>query len=203
MDNECDLRETARAFSLIGNRGAAAKILCQTKAAKKAHLSEADCQALEVAQAEPPAPSPVQILMPSNQPAPPVAAVMPATAAPAPASDVVREPEPRLLGICTFAKAITCKPEGKVPAVVTVSSICKQMLDAARKALRESPNSVLLLRGNRNPSEDGLTATARANNVKRQLAASGVDPDRVKVVTGKGTERTVELVLIPQGDKAE
>jgi hypothetical protein len=202
MDNECDLRETARAFSLIGNRVAAAKILCQTKAAKKAHLSETDCQALETAQSEPPAPSPVQIVMPSNQPAPPIAAlpaVSAPTAAPVPASNIVREPEPRLLGICTFAKAITCKPETG-PAVITVSSICKQMLDTARKALRENPNSVLLVRGNRNPSEDRKTASARANNVKRGLTESGVNPDRIRVETGKETARTVELVLVPQSE---
>src|SRR5437870_858771 len=197
LDTECDLRESARAFSLIGNRGAAAKILCQTKAAKKAHLTEADCQTLEVAQAEPPAPSPVQIVMPSNQPAAPIAAVSEAPA-PTQVSAPARQAESHLIGICTFAKAITCKPETG-PAVITVSSICKQMLDAARKALRESPNSVLLVRGNRNPSEEGLTATARANNVKRQLTASGVDPDRVKVETGKGGTRTVELVLVPEG----
>ena len=197
LDTECDLRESARAFSLIGNRGAAAKILCQTKAAKKAHLTEADCQTLEVAQAEPPAPSPVQIVMPSNQPAAPIAAVSEAPA-PTQVSAPARQAESHLIGICTFAKAITCKPETG-PAVITVSSICKQMLDAARKALRESPNSVLLVRGNRNPSEEGLTATARANNVKRQLTASGVDPDRVKVETGNGGTRTVELVLVPEG----
>jgi len=197
LDTECDLRETARAFSLIGNRGAAAKILCQTKAARKAQLTDADCQALEVAQAVPPAPSPVQIVLPGNQPAPPIAAVS-EPPAPTPVSAPAPQAEPRLIGICTFAKAITCKPETG-PVVITVSSICKQMLDAARKALRESPNSVLLVRGNHNPSEDSLTATARANNVKRQLTASGVDPGRVKVESGKGGARTVELVLFPEG----
>jgi hypothetical protein len=198
LDTECDLRETARAFSLIGNRAAAAKILCQTKAAKKAHLTDADCQVLEAGQAEPPAPSPVQIVLPSNQPAPPIAAIAD-TAQLTPVPVTAPQAEPRLLGICTFAKQISCKPETG-PAVITVSSICKQMLEAARKALGESPNSVLLVRGNHNPSEDDLTATARANNVRRQLTASGVDPGRVKVETGKGGARTVELVLVPAGN---
>ena len=142
-------------------------------------------------------PSPVQIVLPGNQPAPPIAAVS-EPPAPTPVSAPAPQAEPRLIGICTFAKAITCKPETG-PVVITVSSICKQMLDAARKALRESPNSVLLVRGNHNPSEDSLTATARANNVKRQLTASGVDPGRVKVESGKGGARTVELVLFPEG----
>lgn len=43
LDEQCDLRETARAFALIGNRMAAARILCNTKAAKLAQLTYQEC----------------------------------------------------------------------------------------------------------------------------------------------------------------
>lgn len=42
-DEECDLRETARAFALLGNPEAAARILCETKGAKKAKLDQETC----------------------------------------------------------------------------------------------------------------------------------------------------------------
>jgi hypothetical protein len=44
LDKECDRRETARAFALLGNKLAAAKILCNTKAAKEAQLTWDECQ---------------------------------------------------------------------------------------------------------------------------------------------------------------
>lgn len=42
-DDECDLRETARAFALLGNQEAAARVLCETKGAKKAKLNQEAC----------------------------------------------------------------------------------------------------------------------------------------------------------------
>lgn len=61
MDHECDKRETARSFALIGNRTAAYKILCTTKAAKEAKLTPAECSALESPQAQV---SPIQMTVP-------------------------------------------------------------------------------------------------------------------------------------------
>ena len=43
LDNECDLRETARSFAALGNKLAAARILCNTKAAKTAQLTYQEC----------------------------------------------------------------------------------------------------------------------------------------------------------------
>jgi hypothetical protein len=43
LDKECDRRETARAFALLGNKLAAARILCNTKAAKEAQLTFLEC----------------------------------------------------------------------------------------------------------------------------------------------------------------
>lgn len=45
VDKGCEARETARYFTQIGNRTAAAKILCSQDAAKKAGLTLADCLA--------------------------------------------------------------------------------------------------------------------------------------------------------------
>lgn len=49
LDKDCDARETARFFALINNRTAAAKILCNTKAAKKAKLSLEQCLGFDMA----------------------------------------------------------------------------------------------------------------------------------------------------------
>lgn len=62
IDRGCDDRETARSFALMGNRVAAAKILCQTPAAKRAKLTLEECSTF----VQPPAP--VQIV---NTPAAP------------------------------------------------------------------------------------------------------------------------------------
>jgi hypothetical protein len=68
LDQECDLRETARAFALIGNTSAAARVLCETKGAKKAKLNISDCDALVA----PPTvqvtvvPPPVQFIVPEE-----------------------------------------------------------------------------------------------------------------------------------------
>jgi hypothetical protein len=43
LDTECDRRETARAFALLGNKLAAARILCNSKAAKEAQLTFQEC----------------------------------------------------------------------------------------------------------------------------------------------------------------
>lgn len=52
-DSECDLRETARAFALLGNSEAAARILCETKGAKKAKLTKEECTKLTRGYVEP------------------------------------------------------------------------------------------------------------------------------------------------------
>lgn len=49
VDPGCDARETARSFALLGNREAAAKILCSTEAAKRAGLSAEDCMKFDKA----------------------------------------------------------------------------------------------------------------------------------------------------------
>lgn len=61
-DEQCEFRALASAFAAIGNRQAAAHILCQTKVAKKLKLSDADCMAEE-------APEPQAFVQPTAAPA--------------------------------------------------------------------------------------------------------------------------------------
>jgi len=205
IDAGCDDREQARTFMLMGARTAACKVLVYGKknqqVAKK-HPEQAvtmdDCMyeptVPPVAEAPAPPPASVQIIMPANTP---VAAVAPAPLAPPEYNTEITVTPEQLIGICTFAKALSCKPEGG-PAVITVSSVCKQMLDAAHLALKRNPNSVLIVRGNYNPSETEVTAASRANNVKKQLIANGVPSSRVKASVGGSNARTVELILVPK-----
>jgi hypothetical protein len=79
IDKGCDARETARSFYAMHNYTAAAKILCSTDAAKRAHLTMEDCSDYEESVAAP-APPPVVVNV-----APAVAAPAPPAAAPAPA----------------------------------------------------------------------------------------------------------------------
>ncbi len=196
IDENCRALETARNAP---NRLTFCKIYIKLKDSKAAGVTLEDCMGQDPqpeASVPPPPPSPVQIILPSNTS---IATTVPTPILPQPSEhkpEITVVPD-QLLGICTFAKAVSCKPENG-PAVITVSSICKQMLEQAKRSLIANPNSVLLIRGNRNPSEDRLTATARANNVKKQLEAYGVSSSRLKVEVGTGTARTVELVLVPQ-----
>ena len=82
-DKNCQALAVAAAFNVLSNPTAAAKILCNTKAAKDAHLTLDDCLAIvvpqPVVQAEaPPAPptaSPVSVTV--NLPPPPPVQVLP------------------------------------------------------------------------------------------------------------------------------
>ena len=192
IDENCAILEAA---SKAQNRLSYCKVYISNKYVKKAGVTLEDCMAEEPKpEAAPisPAPAPVQIILPSNTP---IAAVAPpqVVAPPEYKTEITVEPN-RLIGICTFTKAISCQGETG-PSVVTVSAVCRQMLDAAREALRRNPGSVLIIRGNHNPSEDRLVATSRANNVKRQLEANGVKSSQIKVEAGTGSARTVEIVL--------
>jgi hypothetical protein len=85
IDKGCDDRETARIFAQgLRNFSAAAKILCSTDAAKRAHLTMEDCMDYEEAQAPPPPPAPAPPVVVNVAPSP---ATLPAVvAAPAPSS---------------------------------------------------------------------------------------------------------------------
>lgn len=201
IDENCAILETARSFDAAGERLAACKVKISNKYAKAAGVTLEDCMKVPptpiVDIPAPPTVSPVQIYLPANTPA----AVIPTPVVETPAVPVaVVDPE-HLVGICTFNSAVSCTPKEGPSAgvgIVTVNSICRQMLVEARRQLRINPNAVLLIRGNRNASEDKLTAVSRANNVKKSLEADGVPASRLKTEVGTGTSRTVEIVLVPQ-----
>jgi hypothetical protein len=92
MDNECDKRETARSFALLGQRDAACKILLRTKAAKDAGLTPTDCvPPIQAAVIEAPKPEPVQVTVQAPVIPAPQVTVLPAPvvvqqAAPVPAA---------------------------------------------------------------------------------------------------------------------
>ena len=192
IDGNCAILEAARQAP---SRIARCKVYISNKYVKAAGVTLEDClnafgdpQPVIV---QPP--SPVSIVLPSANAtanvAPPVAAVE----VPEYKTEVNVTPEgTRLLGICTFAKAISCQPDSG-PAIVSVSSICKRMLDSAKNELQRNPNAILYVIGNRNHAESEVTATTRAYNVKKYLEAAGIKSGKIKVSTGSGTDRTVEL----------
>jgi hypothetical protein len=203
VDENCAILETARSLALAGARPAYCQVMATDKYVKKAYGKNIqkfidDCMYQEpqppVAQPQPP----VQIFVPSGTPAAAVKET-PTPVVQAPPAPPV-EPE-HLVALCTFSKAITCTnkvgPAANV-GVVTVGSVCRQMLEEAKRQIALNPNGVLIIRGNRNPSESEVTATARANNVRKALEDSGVPSKQLKVETGTGTARTVEVIIVPQ-----
>jgi hypothetical protein len=112
-DKGCDSRATAQQFALLlGNRLAAAKILCTTKAAKRAHLTMEDCLAI-------PAPPAVVIAAP---------VVAPVAPAPQPIQVTVNVPEPKLIYLTPQHEEITVtapKPLGNVRPATKRRTPCK------------------------------------------------------------------------------
>jgi hypothetical protein len=81
IDENCAALETARSYALLGSRLAACKVIVNTKASKKAHVTMEDCMAEE--------PKPLEVV-PEVKPeikvetAPPIVVVVPAPALPSP-----------------------------------------------------------------------------------------------------------------------
>ena len=113
-DKGCDSRATAQQFALLlNNRVAAAKILCTTKAAKRAHLTMEDCLA-SVA----PVPSPVMVVPPVSPP--PVAAPAPSITVNFPVYQFPQDTAVAKAPPVVIKKPITKKHVGK-PCIVPPS----------------------------------------------------------------------------------
>lgn len=56
---------------------------------------------------------------------------------------------------------------------------------------------MILLRGDRNPSETKMAAISRATNVKKQLIKFKVDSSLVRTEVGDGDTRTVKIFIVP------
>lgn len=194
IDPNCAALEAARQAP---SKLARCKVYISVKYVKAAGVTLNDCMNGGLAEPTPivvQPPSPVTMIVGQNAPvaaiAPPVVPEYKTEVTVAPVAD-------RLLGICTFAKPNTCQTDNN-PAITTVSSICKQMLEAAKLALKADPKTVLYVIANRNQNEELVVATSRGNNVRKYLEDSGVNMSRIKVELGTGTSRTVELWAGPK-----
>jgi hypothetical protein len=185
IDENCRALQTALHAP---NRVTYCKIYINLQDSKKAGITMADCMATDP---EPPV---------VEEKKPEVNIYLPPQAAPvAPPVVPVAENKPFLgqIGVCTFAKVVSCTPEKGV-TIVTPTGVCKQQLQAAKAALDLYPGTILIIRGNRNPSEAPVTAQSRATNVKKQLEEYGVASNRLRTEVGTGTARTVQLILAEQ-----
>jgi outer membrane protein OmpA-like peptidoglycan-associated protein len=186
IDPNCRALETARNAP---NRVTFCKIYITLKDSKAAGVTMEDCMGID--------PQPAAPVVEERKPE--VNIYLPPQVAPAEvvkAEEPAPTPKPFLgqIGVCTFSKVVSCKVEKGV-TVITPTGVCKQQLQTAKAALDQYPGTVLVIRGNRNPSEAPATAQARATNVQKQLVEYGVSPDRLRTEVGTGTARTVELIL--------
>ena len=116
VDKGCDSRATAQQFALLlGNRTAAAKILCSTKAARRAHLTMDDC-----------------LVMPAPQPVTPVVIAAPVAAPVAPVQVTVNmppTPQAQLIYLSPREEVTVTAPkplgDAKPKAKTHVSKPCK------------------------------------------------------------------------------
>src|SRR5208337_2582217 len=116
---------------------------------------------------------------------------------PAPATET-KTFEPRLIGTCTFAGQVHCAAADSDAVIIDplhVTSVCKEMLEAAARAMSDTPHSMIVLRGDRNSSESKMAAISRAVNVRKQLVKMGVNSAYVRVEVGTGDTRTVKIFL--------
>jgi hypothetical protein len=150
IDLGCDDRETARLFAIAGNREAFAIIMCNTPAAKRAHLTIEQCKQFI------PTPTPV---VPEAKVEPTQTIVVPApqvviqTPAPDPTPVATNEGILRTVGTCKFFNA---RP----------TNACYRILDDAVLALNNSPSARLIMTGSLQatkilPYVDGKIARAR------------------------------------------
>ncbi len=205
VDAGCDARETARTYMLMDARKAACKVMVYSKKNQKLaarHPEQAvtmeDCMYKEVEVIPPalpippaPVPQPTVIVVPAPAPVPVVA--------PAPVPAVPVPQVAQLIGICTFGSSTSCLTSDKkvVTDPARPTFVCKEMLTATVEAFHRNSGSTILLKGNRNSSEDLLLASSRANRVKQQLEEYGVPSSSISTEVGTGDTRTVEIVLVP------
>jgi hypothetical protein len=190
IDENCRALQTALHAP---NRLTYCKLYVNLQDSKKAHITMEDCMAQD--------PQPVVEAPAPPQPQQPQVIVVPvssnAPVAPTPVP-VIAEEIP--LGICTFASKTSCVAPGSDAALTDPSrptSICKEMLAAARRELAAHPGYVIVLTGNRNRNEDVVLAASRANRAKQELMAAGVKSSQIKTEVGTGTARTVKIDLVP------
>ena len=209
IDVNCAILEVARNYDVAGERYAACKVKVSNKYSKAAGVTMEDCMKenmlIPPMRVEEPK-APVALFVPgpdmptSIVPQPQVKAIPTPTASANLVPVVPANPiKPQLVGVCTFAPDLQCdKPGASKPDPLRVTSVCDEMLTAAVKLLTDNPGTKLRLIGNANKGEresNTMFALGRAKNVERELVRFGASPDRITVVTGVDSTRTVELWL--------
>jgi hypothetical protein len=150
IDKGCDSRQTAVVFHAIGNDSAAAKLLCSTDAAKRAHLTLEECATIV---------KPQPVIQPS------------APSAPAPQVIVVPQPAPVITGKATARLTLHVVGSCKLPNG-NPTNACYRVLDDAVLALQSNPDAKIVLTG---PVESGkvvpyLQKRISANRIQIRLA---------------------------------
>lgn len=130
IDKGCDDRETARSFALLGNREAAAIILCNTPASKRAHLTLEQCMNITVLVQQPALPP---VVLP--QPAPVIN--VPVTIVPVTVPTPVEAPAQT--SEATFKEFGSCH--------IVHMNTCERIVDDALIYLQLHPEASLVLRG--------------------------------------------------------
>lgn len=168
-DKGCDSRQTAVIFHGIGNDYAAAKVLCSTSAAKRAHLTLTDCLNIVVpplpVQAPVPAAQPVPTVIVVPAPAPVAAIVPPAVIAPKETTSTLQE-----IGECKLVNS-------------QITNVCKRILDDAILRLNNLPNSTLRVTG-------PIEATQAVKYLK-----SRVSPSRVEYIFSDEQNSTIAFEI--------
>jgi hypothetical protein len=151
IDKGCDSRQTAVIFHGIGNDFAAAKILCSTDAAKRAHLTLEECQLI----VSPPVPVVVQQPVPAPVQQPIIIQLPPAPVVP-----------PVAIPQQSYSSTIT--NIGECP--VGQWNCVYRLMDKAILGIQSGVNSKIVL--------TGPPATAR---VIQYLHSRGIDSARVSL----------------------
>ena len=194
VDENCERLEVARSYGIAGSWVAYCRVMITNKYSKEAGVTFDDCMK-RVTEVQAPPAEPIQQLTPQ------------VIVVPMPQENPIPSPEPnpipnlhprlkdQLLGICTFSGGIQCITGTYANNISRPTSVCREMILSAATILKDSPDSIIILKGNRNPSEDSETALARAHHVAKDLENAGVSSDRIKVEHGTRNDRTVEMIL--------
>lgn len=162
VDKGCDDRETARSFALMGNRDAAAKILCQTPAAKRAQLTLTEC----LATFQEPVPVPV-VVAPVVIPEPKIVEKI-----------VEVQKETKVTNVGSYPlKLVTVK--GTCPVnYTTLTPAARGVLNTAIVLAWEDPNTKIVLEG-----------TTRNTGASVRFLLKSVSSDRIIIRPTESTDK--------------
>jgi hypothetical protein len=191
-DRGCDDRETAMSFALLANRITAAKILCGTPAAKRAHPTIDDCLAKE------PQPDPIVVRAPAPQPQPEPVPLNAYTTTQNQLGGSISQnvlSASTLIGVCSFARGMACAKD-RISALQLYPGVaCKKMFGGVIGTLNKNPDATLqIIAAGTNKS---VVDASRSNNPFHYLAEHGVSTRHIqRIFDPSQTGGTVELWLV-------